>query len=117
MTAARRRPRSLIQTLETLENRFDRQLFLIDWYFGQYRQYLTPDRIIRYEDITASGGAALATILSSAGSLNEPLESQNRSSVYDWQGLSPLIQGLLNSDGAYWDFYSRTETRGLLEEE
>lgn len=114
--AAEQLDRRLRQTLATLENRFDRQLHLIDWYFGQYRQYLTPDRILRYEDITASGGAALARILSSAGSLNEPLASRNRSSVYNWQGLSPVVERLLKSDGAYWDFYSRSEIRGLLEE-
>ena len=112
--AAEQHDPRLKRALSTLENRFERQLFLLNWYFGQYRQHLPPNRIFRYEDIIASGGAVLAAIAPSAGSLKEALESQNRSDAYDWDEISPLVEQLLASEGAYWDFYSRDDICGLL---
>jgi len=104
----------LKQMLSTLQNRFDRQIFLLKWYFEQYQQHLAPDRILRYEDIIESQGAVLAAIVPSAESLNEPLENQNQSKVYDWDGISNIAERLLDSEGPYWDFYSRDDTRDLI---
>ncbi|MGI9237424.1 MAG: hypothetical protein ACR2QZ_08500 [Woeseiaceae bacterium] len=112
--AAERLASDLKQALKTLKHRYDRQLCLMNWYFEQYRQHLTPECILRYEDIIESGGAVLAAIVPSAGSLHEQLENRNRSDAYDWTGISSIAERLLDSEGAYWDFYSRDEVRGLL---
>lgn len=112
--AAEQHDTRLKRALSTLENRFERQLYLLNWYFGQYRQHLPPNRIFRYEDIIESGGTVLAAIAPSAASLKEALESQNRSDAYDWNAISPFIERLLAEKGAYWDFYSRDDIYGLL---
>lgn len=100
--------------LSSIEDRYDRQLALLNWYFEQYKRHLKPNSIIRYEDIIESGGSVLATITPSAAILSEELENQNRSDVYDWGGISPLVERLLNCDGAYWDYYSRDAVREVL---
>lgn len=111
--AAERHDADLKQRLSTTPNRFDRQIVLLAWYFGQYQRHLPSDHILRYEDIIASGGAALAAMAPSAASLNEPLESRNQSPVYDWEAIAPLAERLLRSEGAYWTFYTRDAIRDL----
>ncbi len=112
--AAEQLDRRLKDDLAGLGDRYDRQLRLLNWYYGQYRNHLPPGRILRYEDIVATGGAALAAMLESAASLREPLESRNQSAAYDWAGIAPLIDRLLASEGHYRAFYTRAEVRGLL---
>ncbi len=113
--AAEQHDPKLKHALSTLPDRLDRQLALIGWYFGQYHQHLRSDQILRYEDIIASGGAALAAIAPAAESLHQPLESQNRSKIYDWDRMSPVAERLLASEGPYWDFYSRDDALSLLQ--
>ena len=60
------------------------------------------------------GGPIGQTASKKAGSFKEALESQNRSDAYDWDEISPLVEQLLASEGAYWDFYSRHDICGLL---
>lgn len=112
--AAEQHDPGLKQTLSTLPDRFDRQVALLWWYFGQYHQHLAPDHILRYEDIIESGGGGLAAIAPSAASLKHPLENRNRNTVYDWDAISPLAERLLMSEGPYWKFYTRADIRGLL---
>jgi len=113
--AAEQHDPRLKQALSTLEDRFERQLFLLNWYFEQYRRHLPENRILRYEDIITSGGAVLAAIAPSAASLDEDLKSQNRSEAYDWDEITPLADKLLAAKGACCDFYSRDDIYGLLQ--
>lgn len=92
----------------------ERQIALLSWYFEQYRQFLPADRVIRYEAMIDSGGAALASLVSSAASLAEPLRSKNLNPAYAALDLGALAARLLDSDGAFWSFYSRDDVRDLL---
>jgi hypothetical protein len=88
-------------------DRIGRQLVILAWYFEQYRHWLPRERILRYEELIASGGRALAGIVPAAASLDEPLENRNANPTYDRSLVRPLGDRLLATDGAMWDFYPR----------
>jgi len=44
----------------------ERQIIILNWFFDQYNRCLLPDRIIRYEDVIASGGNCLSIIAPAA---------------------------------------------------
>jgi hypothetical protein len=72
--------------------------------------------VIRYEEMIASGGASLSVIRTAAESLNESLPSRNLNPLYDRKEMCILGRRLLNSEGAYWTFYTRESVEKLLEE-
>ena len=51
-----------------------------------------------------------------ARELNEPLESRNKSKLYDYEGMLRIGERLLKSEGAYWKLYSRESVERLLNE-
>ena len=104
----------IVRRLEATEDRLERQLTLLSWFFESYASGLTRERVVRYEDIIATGGAALEPIVLSAGGLRVPLESRNTAEVYDRQHMRELGRLLLERDGAYWLFYEQEEVRELL---
>jgi ribosome-associated protein YbcJ (S4-like RNA binding protein) len=105
----------LASTLATIDNRLDRQLHILGWYFEKYRRLLPEDRIIRYEDVVGSGGRALSVIASGASELNERLENRNRAAVYDRRAMRMIAERLLEAEGAYWRFYTRESVSSLLD--
>ena len=70
--------------------------------------------MIRYESMIASGGAALAALVPAAAALNEPLRNKNRKWDFAELDLRGLADRLLDSDGAYWSYYSRDDVLSLL---
>lgn len=100
--------------LAHIANTPTRQLALLSWYFEQYQQFLPAERVIRYESMIASGGAALAALVPAAAALNEPLRNKNRNPAYAELDLRGLADRLLDSDGAYWSYYSRDDVLSLL---
>ena len=66
---------ALCHKLNTISDRFDRQFYILSWFFQQYRQSLSRERVIRYEDIISSGGTALKIIVPEAIKLYEPLSN------------------------------------------
>ena len=92
----------------------ERQLFLIGWFFERFARWLPRERIVRYEDVIATGGAALAAISPAAAGLAEPLRSSNRNQLYEREGMRLAGRRLLDSDGAYWRFYRREEVEALI---
>lgn len=68
---------SLSYKLGQLRDPVARQIILLDWYFEQYSTLLPSDKVIRYEEIVASGGAALAAITPAAEALSVDLENRN----------------------------------------
>ena len=103
----------LKEELASIPDRRSRQLRLLDWWFSRFRDHLPDNRIIRYEDIIATSGRALSTVNPSARALNETLESKNLNALYGRDGVPELAERLLESEGAYWDFYSRRDVEGL----
>lgn len=92
-----------------------RQLHLLSWFFRRYREALPDRSVVRYEDVVATRGTALAVIAESANGLAAALTDRNRSSVYPPEMIRTLGKRLLESDGAYWDFYSRDSVAELIE--
>jgi len=101
-------------SLARIDDRIDRQFFLLSWFFGHFRDDLPDDRCLRYEDIVATNGAALAAIVPTAGDLAHPLTNRNRSSVYDPGTAEALGRRLLETDGPWWHFYTPDSVRQLL---
>jgi hypothetical protein len=104
----------IARRLEATEDRLERQLMLLSWFFDRYSAALPRERVIRYEDIITTGGAALEPIASSASRLGIALESRNTAAVYDREHMLELGRRLLERDGAHWLFYSPEEVTDLL---
>lgn len=104
----------LKDALAKIDDRIERQLYLLSWFFKQYHQFLSHDTVIYYEDIVSSGGNALKVIVPGANMLNEKLENRNRNNLYDTQVMRSLGERLLKTDGAYWNFYSKESIEEFL---
>jgi hypothetical protein len=98
----------------TPHDRLTTRFMRFDAYFDRYQKVLPRDHILRYEDIVSSGGRALKVIHPAALELDEPLESKNLNPLYDRKEMLRLGERLLQSEGAYWNFYSRESVEELL---
>ena len=116
-SAAERLDPGLKARLAAIDDDLDRQIYLLGWFYGQFRRYLPERSLIRYESVIESGGRALSVVRPEASELNEPLESRNKSSkLYGYQNMLRIGERLLNSEGAYWDFYTKKSVEHLLAE-
>jgi hypothetical protein len=100
--------------LDAIDDRLERQLALLDWFFQSYASALPRERVIRYEDMISTGGAALEPIAASAGGLGLPLRSRNTADVYDRGHMREVGRLLLDRDGPHRHFYTREELNDLL---
>ena len=82
--------------------------------FERYERSLPESHIIRYEDICSSRGKALKVIVPSAEGLDEPLENKNLNPLYPRDKVLRFGERLLESEGAYWNFYSREEVEEIM---
>jgi hypothetical protein len=114
--AAERLDPNLEAQLATIDDTLDRQIHLLAWFHGQFRHYLPERSIIRYESVIESGGSALSVVRPEAVNLSEPLEIRNKSELYDYQGMLRIGERLLNSEGAYWESYTKESVESLLNE-
>lgn len=92
----------------------DRQLFIMDWYFKNYRQ-LPEDRVIRYEDLMLTNGRLLERI-TGAGVPGWTLQDRNASLLYDPGRMVILAEALLARSGAWLDHYDRSDMESLLQQ-
>ena len=102
---------SLDQDSDTLA----RQLTIINWFFAQYRDGLPHERILRYEELVATGGKALFRMLGHADASEAPLTSRNDHAVYRGADIDRLLEALLGSSGPWTGFYSRTDCEAVAE--
>lgn len=112
-TVAERLDRRLAQGLEALPDLLDKQIFLLSWFFEKYR-LLPAASVIRYEEVVSSGGRCLGVVVPGAGALRQSLESKNKNALYDKDDLKRVGEKLLESDGAFWDFYTKDSVRALM---
>ena len=94
-------------------DRIARQLIILEWYFSRYATLLPSAHVIRYEELVASGGRALAVVDPDATALDEPLESRNASALYDSGLVAELAGRLLDRDDPCRGFYSRAAIESL----
>jgi hypothetical protein len=113
-TFAERFNPDLEQALAARADLLDRQLYLLDWFFGQFARNLDRSDIVRYEDIVASEGRALSAIHPGGGQIRARLASRNHARVYDSDLMRVLGDRLLESDGSYWELYERNEVVDLI---
>ncbi len=106
----------LKRDLASIADRVGRQLHLMSWWYNRFYGTLDEDHIIRYEEIVRSGGRALSVVTPAAQMLHEPLSSQNLNAAYDRKEMRELGSRLLDSEGAYWHFYSRESVERLIDE-
>jgi hypothetical protein len=105
----------LRRRLTSTEDRVGRQLLLLSWWYERFYTTLDQDHIIRYEDIVSSRGRALSALNPAAKTLNEPLSSQNLNALCDHAEMRELGSRLLDSEGAYWCFYTRESVDRFVE--
>lgn len=96
--------------LDSISDIYDRQIFLLNWFFQQYINYLPRENILFYEQTVKSGGRSLKVIQNSAQFLEEPLASKNTNDLYNESLKQVLKEKLLQKkDGAFWHFYAETD--------
>ena len=100
--------------LSRIDDRHERQFYILEWFFDHFARLLPRSSILRYEDIVASGGRALSPAVAAAGSLDELLTSKNLNASYDIGQMRFLGEKLLGREGAFWEFYSRESVAELL---
>ncbi len=105
--------KKLSDKLINQENKYVRQLIILEWFYEKYKINLTDKQIIRYEDIISTGGKKLAAIDSAANHLNESLKSKNNNKLYHRENIFFFADILLNSKGAFWDFYDKKDVLEL----
>ena len=93
-----------------------RQLHILDWFFRCYSESLPGDRILKYEEVIASGGRALFSALGREVGPMEDLASQNSSRLYANVDIARLSNALASRDGAWRSFYTDVECHGLAEQ-
>lgn len=114
--AAERLDPRLRRALGRCANRHERQLRLLEWYFERIARWLPPERVLRYEDVVATGGGVLARIAGPAAAAHKPLASRNKSADYDAELVLDLGERLLDAPGAWTAFYPIESLECLLSE-
>lgn len=114
--AAERFDKKLEEQLRGEDDKFERQIYLLTWYYNKIYKNISKKNIVLYEDIISSGGRALSNVLPAASGLKETLRSKNKNVLYD-DALRPLmVEKLLNlKDGGYLHYYSKDSVKAMLE--
>ncbi len=99
--------------LAKIPDLYDRQLYILNWYFEQYLS-LPSAQVIKYESIISSNGSSLSSIDEKANQIEGDLLSKNKNKVYDDEVILKLSNKLLNSDHACWQFYNKNEVEDFL---
>ena len=92
-----------------------RQVRVLNWFFGCYRDHVPAARILRYEELVETGGAALYRILGREGVPGERLFSRNNNPVYAQASVEPLVAALLEAGGAWQSFYTASDCMAAAE--
>lgn len=88
-----------------------RQLVVLDWFFARFRTHLPRERVLRYEDLVASGGRTLFRHLQADSVAPQALRSRNANVLYESTMVDALLAALLQEDGAWRSHYSEADCR------
>ena len=101
----------LKSALELLDDKFDRQIYILSWCFEQYRRFLPGSSIIYYEELISSGGLVLDKMVPLHGVIENSLVSKYNNSVYHQELKNELRRRLMKTsdDWTGWDFYSKED--------
>ena len=81
------------------------QLIVLNWFFAAYADNLPAERILRYEDLIATGGATLFKRLGHPDAPTQPLASRNNHAAYRDVVIAELYAALVDTGGAWTRFY------------
>ena len=98
----------LAGALDSEADTLRRQVHVLRWFFARFRDCLTPDRVVRYEDVVASGGVALFHRLGKTA-LPEALENRNANALYAPDRVDAILSAVQATDGAWSGWYGRRE--------
>lgn len=112
LPAGERFDASLATALDNEPDRIARQLLILDWFFGRFATSLPGERVLRYEDIVASGGERLFAAAAVSGTV-VALEPRNASPIYRDLPVAALCERLCERDGTWSGWYSRDDLRSL----
>ena len=105
----------LRRRLDEEPERLRRQLVILEWFFARYAAHLDRRRVLRYEDLIESGGAALFRLLGHGDAEPAALESRNESARYEGDRVDILLDALLESGGSWTRFYRRCDLERAAE--
>lgn len=103
--------KKLDEKLQNTNNKLERQIIILNWFFERIYKNIDQDKIIRYEDITINPELVFDR-LSYNNTLNTPIEvlkNRNNNSLYSGINIQKLYKRLLESDGYYLKFYSTND--------
>jgi hypothetical protein len=106
--------RRLQESKQEGADRIGQRLLRLHHAFERYQQVLPEGHVLRYEDICSTGGRALEVIVPAAGQLDEPLENKNLNPLYERDKVLRFGERLLESEGAYWNLYSRVDVEEIM---
>jgi hypothetical protein len=112
--AGERHDPRLAEALAAIDDVLERQLHVLRWFFDRFVTHLPREAIVRYEDVVASGGAALAAVAPAAAALAEPLATRNLSGRYGEEALARLVPHLADPAAPWWRLYSPASVDELL---
>jgi hypothetical protein len=108
--------RDLKAQLDRVADATDRQLVVLEWFFDRFARFVPSEGIVRYEEIVSSGGRSLEVVAPGASALDEPLSSRNKAAVYHPETMQALGRRLLETDGSWWRYYTRSDVEALVED-
>ncbi len=94
----------------------ERQIYILEWFYKRFREFLPDSSIIKYEDLISSRGRELASFFPEATAFEENLRSKNVNKFYDRTLMLDLGEKLLKRSGVIWDFYSKRDVEAVLAE-
>ena len=98
----------LARALDEEPDSLRRQVRVLNWFFARFREHLPPERVVRYEDVVASGGLSLFRRLGAAAR-REPLQSRNANRLYDAATIDAILAAAQAVEGAWSAWYSRRD--------
>lgn len=92
-----------------------RQVIILDWFFEQFAAHLPARRILRYEDVVATGGGALHRALGVAAPPAEALTDRNANALYDGAAAGALLAALMAGRRTWTALYSVADCERLAD--
>ncbi|SJZ90270.1 hypothetical protein [Novilysobacter spongiicola] len=106
---------ALARVLGATPDLLERQLEILGWFFGRFREALPPERVLRYEDIVASQGALLRERAGLVGSYDQPLSERNASADYVGADVERFASALVGRAECWRPWYGEEDVVGLVE--
>ena len=95
----------LYRTLELESDALQRQIIVLDWFFGRFRTCLSSRNIARYEDLIETGGMALFRTIGHAQARPTALKNRNDNALCGSAMVETLLKALLETGGYWTSFY------------